>query len=201
MFGQHEAGKAIEHRHFDMLSFAGPQLVDKRGEHGLRAIGSRNLVGDEGGQIARLWIAIDLGEEGSCSRRRLNDIVIGRQILPRAILTKAGKMRVDDIGLDRFDRIITKTKFGDRLCPNIMDKDIGGCEQLTQDRRVFRRFKVQDDRFLTPVHRQMGAAHEGRGFELAHVARGIALRAFNLDDVCTQIAEHLRCIGAEYHRC
>src|SRR3546814_10493241 len=152
MVDQHERGEAFEHRHLNVLSLAGSERVNKRRENRLRPELSCDLVGDQGWEIARSRSPIDARQQAGGAARRLDDVVIGLQAGIGAILPKSGAMDIDDVGFDRAASVIIEAEPRDRLAADVVEKDVGGGDQVAKHRRVFGLFQARKSTRLNSSH-------------------------------------------------
>ena len=200
MFEQVEGRDRFEHRHLDMLAFAGPQLMDDRAEHRISRSHARHLVGDRHRQIARRGIVGDARQQRGDAAARLDHIVIGRQRRVRTRLSETGAMDIDDVGLDRANRLIIEAEPRHPVEPDIVDEHVARFDELADRGAALVAAHVPVDRPLAAIDRQVEYAHAARLGMAADRARPVALGRFDLDHIGAHVGEDLRRIGAEDHR-
>ena len=83
--------------------------------------------------------------------------------------------------------VVTNAKPRCYARPKVVHDDIGGFDHLVKDSLTFRIFQVEHHAKLVPVYTEKSTrfAFE-RGWILA---KGVASRWFNLDDLCPQVAQ------------
>ncbi len=94
MFDEQERDHALEHRHFDHRAFAGLEPVGQPRCDREREMQADDLVGDDRRQEARRTGRI--GVEAREPAHRLDDVVIGRLVSVRTVLTEARGEAVDE---------------------------------------------------------------------------------------------------------
>ena len=80
-----------------------------------------------------------------------------------------------------------------------MDEDVGAGHQFLQHLARGRIPQIDDDAALAPVEVQEHPRH-ARAHRLAELARRVAARAFQLDDVGAEIGKQLGAIGPHQNR-
>ena len=103
--------------------------------HGIGGKQPADLVGHKRRRI--LWPAgIAHLEQGGKARCCLDDVVISLPFGIGAIRAKACAMNIDNFGVHRLQRLITKAKPLHPRHAHIMEKDIGFCRQSKDSRLV-----------------------------------------------------------------
>src|SRR3546814_16631012 len=95
MLVEQEGGQRLEHRHLDLdrpLAPAGPR--DERGEDGIDGVQRGDLVGEDGGDEAR--IAAGRGPQSGDAARRLDAVVEGGAVAVATPLAQADRGAMDN---------------------------------------------------------------------------------------------------------
>src|SRR3546814_17972447 len=106
MLVEQEGGQRLEHRHLDLdrpLAPAGPR--DERGEDGIDGVQRGDLVGEDGGDEAR--IAAGRGPQSGDAARRPDDVVEGGAVAVATPLPKAPSAAKRNTGVISGDRPTT----------------------------------------------------------------------------------------------
>ena len=200
MFHQGEAGDRLEHRHLDLLAFAGAQPVHHGGKHRIGRVQPRDLVGQRHRDITRLRVAVCPWQQRRDARGGLDDVVVGLQARIRSALVEAGAMHVDDVGPDRADFLIRQPGARDGVVAHVVNEDVAGLDQPVHGGAPGFALEVPVDRAFAPVEPQVDRAHERRVWWRADDADGVAFGRLQLDHLGAEVGQDLRAIGAEDHR-
>ena len=169
----------------------------ERREDRLRRHEPAGLVAQDGRRVARL--AGELIHQARDAAQPLDDVVIGRPPAVGPVLAPAVDAGVDQPRIALAQRLRPEPEPIELLRPDVVHEHVGPIDQPQQRLARRRGLEVEHDAALVAVD-----PHEQRGHVAAHarpgVARGVALRRLDLDDVGAEIAQHLRGIGPEHHR-
>src|SRR5581483_10054266 len=200
--GRHRLGPQvrdhrIEHRDPHVLSFAGAQLVKEGGGDGLRGGEGGGVVGDyrpDHPGAAGFPIALDVGKSG----QGLDHGIVGALARIRSVFPESAYRNVDDIGANRADIILAEPEALGSAGSEVMDEDVGGLDELFQDRAPVGRFQVDGNGALVAIAGEEGGVHScAASREPPHK---IAVGAFDLDDVGALVGEHHRRHRPGHHR-
>ena len=197
MLDHDERHHGLEHRDFDELPAPGLLARVQRGEDRLRRHEPAGLVAEDGRRVARL--AGQLVHQAGDAAQTLDDVVIGRPPAVGPVLAPAMDAGIDQPRVALGERVRAKPQRLELLRPDVVHEHVGLIDHAQQHVARLRALQVEHDAPLVAVD-----PHEQRGHVAAHarpgVARGVALRRLDLDDVGAEIAQHLRGIGPEHHR-
>ncbi len=122
----------------------------------------------------------------------MNQVVISLPLAIGAARAKSGAVDIDDIGVDRLDRLIPETQPFDPCHADIMDEDIGLLQQCFENGFIFRFFDVEVDGFFVAVERRENGAMllAGRITAMAHQVAGcVALAIFDFNDLRAKVGQ------------
>ena len=197
MLDHDERHHGLEHRDFDELPAAGLLAGIQRRQDRLRRHQPAGLVAQDGRRVARL--AGQPVHQARDAAQALDDVVIGRPPAVGPVLAPAVNAGIDQPRIALAERVRAEPQRLELLRPDVVDEHVGPIDQPQQHLARRRGLQVEHDAALVAVD-----PHEQRGHVAADarpgVARGVALRRLDLDDVGAEIAQHLRGVGPEHHR-
>ena len=200
IFDHVKPGETFEHRHLHELSALTACPCQQSRHRRVSGKQTADLIGDKRRGICRSPPIALLRQCGK-ARRGLNEIVVSLPVAICAARAEACAVDIDDVGVDRFHFFITEAQPLHSRKPHIVDEHIGVFEQRFQHRLVLGLFDVEVDCFFVAVERcKNRAVLLGRRIaRVAHqVARRIAFRILDLDNLCTQVGKIYRGKGAEH---
>jgi hypothetical protein len=171
--------------------------MQQRGQH---RIGQRQSAGFVGKQCRRIVGQAGLvADQTGNTAGGLDHIVEGRLagIGPR--LTEAGRHAVNQIRLERRQRVIAQAESFDGIDPHVVNHDIDARQQAMNDLQTFRCLEINRERSFVAVDRQKDRAHAAI-LRDAISPHQIAGRRLDLDDVSAIVAEDLGGQRAENDR-
>ena len=129
----------------------------------------------------------------------LNNRVIGRCTAERSFGTESRDSHVDELGVDRLERIATQIQCVHGSRAKVMNDHIHLWNHVTNDRLTRLALKVNLDGFFTPI-----TSREQRGdiaFARADVSHGVArIAGLYFDDSRALLGEHHACQRRRNHR-
>ncbi|MNS27574.1 hypothetical protein D3C72_595260 [compost metagenome] len=197
MLDEHEGGHGLEHADLDLLTLAGPSLVEQGQKSRVEGGNTGDLVRDDGSDIARL--ARQHGLDGRQTAFRLNGVVIGGEVVVGTAAPVAVAVGVDDGRIESGDRRIIQSKPRDRLGPLRMDEDVGRLDQGLERRHARFGLEVEDDASFAAIDVDEHGAHPG-GRTIGDVADRIPAWRFDLDDLRPHVRHQLRAVRPHDHR-
>lgn len=188
MFGQNEGRHRLEHRHFDILAFAGAGAMKKCGEHRVHHRHAGRLVREQGGHVMRRF-----GFEachGGHARGGLDDVVESRTAAPGTVFVEARRRAIDEPRIDRAHCLIAEAQPRNGFGAHVVDQHVGAGDERFQHVRTVRLAQVECEGAFVAVHGEKNRTHP-RMQRHAIGAHHVAVGTFDLDDVGTVIAEDL----------
>ena len=185
--GQHQ----FQHRHVDVLAFAGDRALVERGRDGAERIGAGEDVGMIDAAIIRPLAARLVGEmRHVVTGGGMDDGRIGRQLRRGAGLAVARDRAIDQFRVERAQRLMIELQAAHHAGAEILDQDVRGCDQAAHRLCALLRFEVEHEALLADIE-----LAEGRGAAVAHRRAGphrLALGGLDLDDLGAHVGQHPR---------
>lgn len=190
--GQEPVDDGIDHRHVNILPFAGLGTLEERDEDVQGGEGGPAEVGDlcAGGDGAAFGCA---GQTEQAANGEVVEVV-ARAVGVGAGLAVAGEGAVDDPGVDGFDRFVANTPFVHTAGFEGFDDDVGGLGEVEEDVAALLVAVVEGEGLFAPVEhvKHRHAAEFRRGFA------GVVSqeRGFDFDHFRAQVGEEAGGVGA-----
>ena len=200
-----ETGDAdVEQAHIDMLALAGARRMHHRGKNGGGGIGAGQNIDKRHPDLHRH--AVRFAGHAHQPAHALDHEIIAGAVRVGPVLAEAGDRAIDNPRIHSAQRLVIQPVSGQPADLEILDKHIAFGGKPAQDVGAFRCGDVDGERSLVAVDRtEIGGSGSGVAVGVAGHLVGewrapasrviTASRAFDLDDVGTEIAEHLRCPG------
>ena len=186
-----ELHRRLEHRRLHRLPAAAALPLQQRGEDGIGDGLPGELVADDAGDVGGRGVrrpAARLAAQRREAGGRLDDVVVGRLVAVGAAGAEAVGAAIDDVGVDRGDRVGVEAQAGDGPRAQRVEEHVGARHEAAQCGARLLRLEVEDDPALVAVQLEERPAHAG-------VARGpkaadhVALRRLDLDYVRAHVRE------------
>ena len=178
----------VEHVDLDELTLARPLAVEQRGERALeRHVGGDAVDQELPGGLRRVAGAADRLERAA---HRLQEQILPRPVRVRAVLPVPGHRDVDDVGVERAQRLVVHAEPLGDAGPVVLEEDVGRARQLPEDLAPFLRLEVDGEAALVAIEREEARVDAvPRRAAARDVAMPLTGDGLDLDDVRSQIAE------------
>ena len=196
---QEELGHGLEHGNVDRLALARALAVKKGRCDGAHGINPRGSIAEVHREVTR-HIARHPCERVAVAAQALDEIVVGgmRRIGPAA--AEAEHARIDHPRVDLADVIVAQSQALHGLGTDVVGHDIRRLAEPKHRLAAPGLLQVEQEAALVAVELQKDRAHALRA-RRAREAQGIAPRgSLDLDDVCAEVSQDLRCIGPHHDR-
>ncbi|MNQ68974.1 hypothetical protein D3C85_835470 [compost metagenome] len=193
MVTEYELRHGLEHGDVDRLANASALPVVERGAYRAHGAHADDAVGHRQRHVAR-HVGAGLHGQGRQRHGTLDQVVVCRLGGVGAALAVTVDADVDDLWVDRSYRRIVQLQSGHGLRADVVDQhvDVGG--QFQQCLAALGLLEVKDDTALVAVGLHEYPGHTAVAAR-ADITHGVTAGRFDLDDIGTQVTEHLRRVG------
>ena len=198
VIAQDDLRHRLEHRHLDVLPFAGSLAMQQRSQQCVHGIQPGDPVGDHRGHVARRLVAGQL-EHRRHAAGRLDQVVVGRPARVGAVAPVADQPHVDDPRVHPRDVGVGQTQACHRGRTDVVDDRVGALAQPQQRVSPLGPPDVERHAALVAIGVQEERPHVAVPLGTRH-PHHVALGRLDLDHVGAVVGRDLRGVRPHQHR-